>query len=146
MQRLIATALMAVVLGAGAGATRAVEVSNLEGLEDIFGTYAPAGDCKREPRITVEVSGVTFEVAGKKQKVTNLEFAASYGGNFYQGIAKWIFPFRMADGYPILMSFNGDEKPGTLAIDGHDRGYAGGPAATPLEAALIKGSPYKRCP
>lgn len=140
MRRLIAAGLCALAMTAGA-----VEVTSLEGLEDLFGTYAPGGDCKREPRITVETSGITFEVAGKQQKVTKVEFAASYGGNFYQGIAKWIFPFFMTDGYPILMTFNGDEKPGWLAIDAHDRGYQGGPAALPLEAALIKGSPYKRC-
>lgn len=128
-----------------AGVAQAVEVHDLKGFEDLFGRYAPAGDCKRQPQVVVDVTGFTFEIGGKPEKVTNPEFAASYGAQDYAGITKWFFPYRKGDGYPILMTFNGDEKKGTLAIDPQDEGYQGGPALSPRNAALVKGSPYARC-
>ena len=124
----------------------AVEVTNLAGLEDIFGRYAPGGDCKRQPQILVEFSGLTFEIPGATEKVTNPEYAVSYGAHDYDGISKWIFPFRLADGYPILMTFNANEQPGALLIEPHDEGWAGGPPLGPRNKALVAGSPYARCP
>jgi hypothetical protein len=47
----------------------AVEMSDLKGHDDIFGRYAPAGDCKRKPQIVVEQSGITIDVAGKPEKL-----------------------------------------------------------------------------
>jgi len=125
--------------------SNAVEVNDLKGFEALFGRYAPAGDCKRQPQIVVDVSGMTFEVAGKSEKVTNPEYAAAYGPADYSGISQWFFPFRIPDGYPILMTFNYDEKPGVLAIDAQDEGYPGGPKLTPRNQALVGGSPYQRC-
>lgn len=123
----------------------AVEVSSLEGLEDIFGRYAPAGDCSRQPQVLVELSGLTFEVSGTSQKVTNPEYAVSYAAADYAGISKWIFPFRLPDGYSILMTFNAGEQPGALLIEPHDEGWAGGPPLSPTNKALVDGSPYARC-
>lgn len=142
--RFVHAALVASIVAIAAGAAHAVEVQNLDGLEDIFGRYAPGGDCAREPRITVDRSGLTFEGAGPTEKVTNPEYAASYGGNFYEGIGKWIFPFRAGDGYPILMSFNADEK-GALTITPHDEGWQGGPKLSPRNQKLVNGSPYALC-
>ncbi len=123
----------------------AVEVHDLKGLEEIFGRYAPAGDCRREPRILVDVTGFSFEGAGTTAKVTNPEYAVSYGGDGYQGASRWLFPFRKGDGYPILMTFNDGEKPGVLTITAQDEGYPGGPPLTAPNAALVKASPYARC-
>lgn len=142
-QAVVALALAATL--AAAGTVAAVEVHDLAGLEDIFGTYAPGGDCKKQPRVVVDVSGLGFDVAGKTTKVTNPEYAASYGPHDYTGITRWIFPFRSKDGYPILMAFNDGEKPGALGITAQDEGWKGGPPLTPLNAALVKGSPYARC-
>lgn len=123
----------------------AVEVSDLKGFEELFGRYAPAGDCSREPRIVVDAIGLGFEVAGRTEKVTNPEFAAAYGPADYSGISKWFFPFRSPGGYPILMVFNYDERPGVLAIEPQDEGFPGGPGLSPLNQALVGGSPYLRC-
>jgi hypothetical protein len=128
-----------------AGAAAAVEVNDLKGFDDLFGRYAPGGDCKRQPQIVVDVTGFTFEIAGKHEKVMNPEYAAGYGPSDYDGITKWFFPYRKGDGYPILMTFNGAEKKGTLAVDPQDEGWKGGPPLTPVNAALVKGSPYARC-
>ena len=123
----------------------AVELTSLAGLEDIFGRYAPAGDCTRQPQILVELKGVTFEVAGATETVTNAEYAASYGPQDYDGISKWIFPFRIADGYPILMTFNANEQKGALLVEPQDEGWKGGPPLSPRNKALVDGSPYARC-
>jgi len=126
-------------------AAHAAEVQDLQGFDDIFGRYAPGGDCKKQPQILVDVSGFTFEVDGKQDKVTNAEYAASYGPHDYAGISKWFFPFRLKDGYSILMTFNYNEQKGVLAIDPQDEGYAGGPKLSALNQALVSGSPYAPC-
>jgi len=130
---------------AGAIPVQAVEVTDLKGLEDIYGRYAPAGDCKRQPRIVVDATGLTFDADGKTQKATKVEYAASYGPQDYAGIMKVIFPFTSANGWPIIMTFNADEKPGALVIEGHDEGYQGGPALSAFHKALVGASPYARC-
>src|SRR3546814_1332881 len=63
-------------------------------------------------------------------------------GNSYQGIGRWFFPFRASDNPgPVLMTFNADEKAGKLTFEP----FSNGQALSPLQAALVKGSPYARC-
>lgn len=128
------------------GTAQAIEVKDLEGFEALYGRYAPGGDCSRQPQIVVDRAGFTFDVGGNADRVTHPEYAASYGGNFYQGITQWFLPFRSAQGFPILMSFNHQERPGVLNIEGHDEGWRGGPPLTPRNKALVDGSPYAKCP
>jgi len=127
------------------GPALAVTVDDLEGLEAHFGRYAPGGDCSRQPRITVERAGMTFEVGGKTEKATRMEWAVSYGGNSYDGISQWVFPFGSEGNYPILMTFNDGEKKGVLGIAPHDEGWQGGPPLSPRNKALVDGSPYAKC-
>ena len=140
-----AWAVAACAASFSAGAAGAVEVTNLEGFEPHFGRYAPGGDCQRQPRILVERAGMTFEVGGTTERVTRMEYAASYGGNFYEGTSKWVFPFGRDGSYPILMTFNAEEKQGVLTIAGHDEGWPGGPKPSPRNQALVSGSPYAKC-
>lgn len=145
-RRVASRVLAAACACALAGGAAAIEVANLDGHDDLFGRYAPGGDCARTPRIVVDRSGIAFEgLPGGDEKVTSVEYAASYGGNYYQGISKWIFPFRSGDGYPILMSFHADEKRGALAITPHDEGWQGGPPLAPRNKTLVDGSPYAPC-
>jgi hypothetical protein len=123
----------------------AIEVQGLQGFDQLFGRYAPAGDCRRQPQIVIDVVGMTFEVAGKEEVITNPEYAAAYGPHDYQGISQWFFPFRSNDDFPILMTFNHGEEEGVLVIEGHGEGYPGGPPLSPRNAALVNGSPYARC-
>jgi len=127
------------------GLSGAIEIEGLKDFEALHGRYAPAGDCSRQPQILVDAAGFTFEVNGEKERATRVEFAASYGGDDYQGITQWFFPFKNANGWPILMAFNANEKPGTLTIDGNDEGWKGGPPLSARNQALVKGSPYARC-
>ena len=75
----------------------------------------------------------------------NPENALEYNGPDYTGTDIWIFPFRLKDGYSILMTFNYDSKQGVLMITPQDEGYAGGPKLNPLNQALVSGSPYAKC-
>jgi hypothetical protein len=126
-------------------AANAVELHDLKHLESIFGRYAPGGDCKRQPQVLVDATGLTFEVGGKQEKVTNPEQALDFNGPDYQGPDIWIFPFRLKDGYSILMTFNYNSKKGVLTIAPQDEGYPGGPKLSPRNQALVSGSPYQRC-
>jgi hypothetical protein len=125
--------------------TNAVELQDLKGLEGIYGRYAPGGDCKKQPQVLVDVTGLTFFAAGKQEKVTNPEQALEFNGPDYQGPDIWLFPFRIKDGYSVLMTFNYNSRKGVLTIDPHDEGYPGGPKLSPRNQALVSGSPYQRC-
>jgi hypothetical protein len=127
------------------GLAVAVEIDGLKDFESLFGRYAPAGDCSQQPQIVVRAAGFAFELDGKKEQATRVEFAASYGGNSYEGITLWFFPFRNANGWPIIMAFNAGEKPGMLTIEPNDEGWKGGPPLSARNQALVKGSPYAKC-
>ncbi len=122
----------------------AIEVKNLEHLDEIFGRYAPGGDCQRQPQVLVELSGLTFLNGDAKHKVARIEHAASFMGNFYEGIGIWLMPLYGTQ-RPIVMSFNAGEQRGTLTIEGHDRGWNGGPPLTARHQALVDASPYRKC-
>lgn len=124
----------------------AVEVQGMKDFVALHGRYAPKGDCARLPRFEVNAAGIRFEVAaGKFEQVGTLEYAASYGGYDYEGPTQWFFPFGRDGNYPVLMSFNADEKAGVVSIEPHDEGAPGGPALSPRNRALVAGSPYARC-
>jgi hypothetical protein len=138
----LAAALAAV---AAAPPAQAVEIDGLKDFPGLFGRYAPGGDCRRQPQIVVDAGGMTFEAAGKQERVVHLEYAASYGSDSYDGISVWFFPFGSDGKHPVLMTFNAGEKTGALAIEPHDEGWQGGPPLSPRNRALVAGSPYRRC-
>lgn len=127
------------------GEAQAIEVKNLDGFEAIFGRYAPGGHCSKQPHILVDKTGFTFEVTGKSEKATHPEYAASYGGNFYEGISLWFFPYFDPDkDRPLLLTFNADEQKGVLAV-ATEYNYPGGPKLDAKYQLLVNGSPYKVC-
>src|SRR3546814_9318912 len=72
----------------------------------------------------------------------SIEWPLTFMGNSYQGIGRLFFPFRASDNPgPVLMTFNADEKAGKLTFEP----FSNGQALSPLQAALVKGSPYARC-
>jgi len=127
------------------GVTGAIEIEGLKDFEALHGRYAPAGVCSKKPQILVDAAGFTFEVGGDREQATRIEHAVSYGGNHYEGITLWFFPFRNANGWPVIMAFNANEKPGTLTIEPNDEGWKGGPPLSARNQALANGSPYARC-
>jgi hypothetical protein len=142
----LAAALVAATAGLATGAAAAAEVSDLKGWDTLFGRYAPGGDCAREPRVVVDATGIAVEFQGATEKSTKLEHAISYGGPDYRGKSQWFFPFSSANGWPVMMTFNAEEKEGVLSVEPHDEGYAGGPKLSVRHQALVAASPYKKCP
>jgi hypothetical protein len=141
MRRLVALALLALVPSQQASAITVTNLRNVH-LDALFGRYAPGGDCKREPRITVDATGFTFTNGGRTAHPARFEHAVSYGPHDYAGISSWFFPFMKNDDDfgPVLMTFNANEKRGLLMIENERAG-----AGNPLYVALAKGSPYRKC-
>lgn len=142
----LVAALVVVTAGLATDAATAVEVNDLKGWDPLFGRYAPGGDCAREPRVVVDATGIAVEFKGVTEKSTKLEHAVSFGGPDYQGKSQWFFPFTSAHGWPVMMTFNAEEKEGVLTVEPHDAGYAGGPKLSARHQALVAASPYKKCP
>jgi hypothetical protein len=105
------------------------------------GSYAPGGDCTKEPRFTLG-EALTVHAAGKTTKVAPLDSCkACVAGPDYDGIEVWVAQLG-PDGMtrePTLR-FNADEKRGVVAID-----KAGAQGFSPAMRALAMASPLKRC-
>ncbi|KAF1709810.1 hypothetical protein CSC70_08920 [Pseudoxanthomonas kalamensis DSM 18571] len=123
----------------------AIEVTGMKDFPDLHGRYAPAGDCSREPLIVVDPQGISITVSGKTERYAKVEYAASYGGNFYQGIVQWFFPYGAPGNWPVIMAFNADETRDKLTISANDEGWKGGPPLKPRNKALVDASPYRKC-
>lgn len=138
--------LLTLVLMFVAGNAHALTVHDLKGqhFEANYGTYAPHGDCKREPKITVDESGFTFEYRGKQIHPGTFEWAVTYFGPEYQGIANYFFPFPVSDSDygRVGMTVNPGEKRGTLKFEPN---LGPGQSLNALQAALVHGSPYAKC-
>lgn len=121
---------------------------NLKGFDDYYGTYAPRGDCNREPRITLDDSGFTFRYGGHVTHPATVATAAGMFGRQDTLLAFFPFPtgvthgesgLEAADAGPLLLALN--TQAFTLDLS------ASNPKAplTPLQQALIKHSPYAKC-
>lgn len=125
-------------------AVSAIEVDSLEAFREHHGRYAPGGDCARQPRIAIDDHGFTFEGGPALPAATRPEFAASYMGNFYEGISLFFFPYTTQP-MPLLVTLNAGEKPGVLTVEAHDHDYPGGPKLPEQYRPYVAASPYLRC-
>ncbi|WP_089214225.1 hypothetical protein [Sphingopyxis indica] len=124
----------------------AVSMTSLKGagMEADYGSYAPGGDCSREPRIAIGDDGFAFTAAGRTVAGRPFEWAASFFGNSYEGISNAFFPFpRTADDYGmVLLTTSSDEKRGTLLVESN---VAPGQRIDAFEGAFVRPEPYVRC-
>lgn len=129
-----------------AGPAHAVTLTTLkdQGLDHIFGRYAPGGDCARLPRVDIDDAGFTFRVQGRTAQSRRFEYAISFMGQSYQGISAVFFPFPVNDGNfgPVILIVNADETPGRLTLE---TDLPKGQRPDPLHAVLAAASPLKRC-
>ncbi len=134
------------VLAGGAMASTtasAVTMDGLEGFDHIYGSYAPGGDCSREPRVTLDEAGMTFTANGRTVQVKRVEYAASFFGMSYEGIALAFFPFPASE-YEygdVLMYVNNEEEPGTVLIESNAEP---GKRLDSFHAAIV--GDYRLCP
>lgn len=149
INRTIGSCWLLWAVGAAALAPGFAHALTLHDLKDqhaqgIYGTYAPQGDCRREPRIVVDDSGFGFQYGGQLAHPGTFEWAVSFGGPEYEGSSQWFFPFVVNDDDfgRVLMTINPGEKAGMLSIEAN---LAKGQTLSPLQAALVRHSPYARC-
>ncbi|HRP71884.1 MAG TPA: hypothetical protein PK743_04500 [Luteimonas sp.] len=122
----------------------AIEVQNLDGFEQYFGRYAPGGDCAKQPQVVIDREGFAFTGGPELPKATQPEYAASYMGNFYEGIGLWFFPYR-SEPRPYVLTLNADETPGKLTLEVYDFDYQGGPKLPDRYRPYLSASPYLKC-
>jgi len=124
----------------------ALPLSNLErqGVDHIFGSYAPGGDCSKEPRVVIDQNGMLFLATGREVKPQRVEYALTFMGPSYEGITAVFFPFPVSkDDYGrVIMFVNDDEKPGVIRFDA-DLPPGGRP--DPFHAAFTNGGLFTLC-
>lgn len=137
-KRLTIAAIALVGLAAPADAVR---ISSLAGMriDRAFGTFGAHGNCTSGPTITVAATGFTFSVGGKSLKPAKVEWSPSFNGDNdgSKPLPTWFFPFPRSDDDfgPLVMTLDARE----ISLDKQDNTVA------PVYAALLAGSPYKRC-
>jgi hypothetical protein len=110
--------------------------------KDIQGSYAPQGDCSKEPRVTLSAKDLVIQSAGKPTRLAPIDACFSCaGGARYEGIEVWVSQLG-PDGNPKepMFIFNSQEKRGALFVD--KSALQGAPA--PVRAVAMA-SPLKRC-
>lgn len=108
--------------------------------KDLWGVYAPGGDCKREPRVRLDGEGLAVLRGGGIEPQTPLEMCRTcVGGHQYEGIEVWLSP-QVRGVHAAHFRFNADEKRGVLLIDDSGEGVMG-----PTLKAVMAAAPFKRC-
>ena len=110
--------------------------------KDIQGSYAPQGDCSKEPRVTLSAKDLVIQSAGKPTRLAPIDACFSCaGGARYEGIEVWVSQLG-SDGNPKepMFIFNSQEKRGVLLVDKSALQGASAPVR-----AVAMASPLKRC-
>lgn len=127
-------------------AAQALPVSNLkgQGVDHIFGSYAPSGDCSKEPRVVIDHNGMLFRANGREVRPQRVEYALTFMGQIYQGITAVFFPFPVSntDYGRVIMFVNDDEKPGVIRFDSD---LPRGQRADPFHAAFTDAGLFSLC-
>lgn len=103
--------------------------ADLELPPDVYGNYAPGGDCAKQPRITVNKAGIHLDTAtGKRGPLPIMVSYTFVGGARYSGIQIWALVKHGGknrwgdDNTPIILTFNADEKRGQLTAERENPG------------------------
>ena len=117
---------------------------NDQGLDHIFGSYAPSGDCSKEPRIIIDENGMLFRANGRDVRQQRMEYALTFMGMSYDGITAVVFPFPPSsnDFGRVIMLVNDDEKPGVIRFDAD---LPPGERPDPFHAAFTNGGLFTLC-
>lgn len=113
---------------------------------EVYGSYAPAGDCSRSPRINVDKAGVHLDTpAGKRSPLPIMVSYTWFGGASYSGIQTWALVKYGGkdrwgdDNMPLLLTFNADEKRGVLSVNRNDpKAVLDGPLTSIAQTGLFK--------
>ncbi len=113
-------------------------------MEADYGTYAPSGDCRLEPRITVGDAGFVYRTNGRTTAGQAFVYAASYWGPEYRGISSTFFAFPKSDNDfgTLTLTLAADEQRGKMVLEAN---VGPGQRLDPFQATLVKASPLLRC-
>lgn len=96
---------------------------------DVYGTYAPSGDCTLQPRINVNKSGVYLDTAaGRRGPLPIMVSYTFVGGARYSGIQVWALVKHGGknrwgdDNTPVILTFNANEQRGMLTAERENPG------------------------
>lgn len=128
-------------------ATAVVIAANLPIPAEIYGAYAPAGNCQQAPRVVVSAAGAFIESQAGKSGPLPVDVCYSCaGGARYEGIERWLLvkmgKNQWGDNFPVTLRFNAGEQAGRLEVD-YDK-TTGTPLGVPL-FDIVKASPLSRC-
>lgn len=140
--------LAGVVFFGGATPAWAVSLTDMKGLESLYGRYAPKGDCAKYPQVVIDAAGFALDQGqGRVERANRPEYAVTYFGAEYEGSAHAFFPYwDDANGTaPFLLTVDPGLKPAAVAVEGHDYGWKGGPPMPARYQPWLAGSPYVRC-
>lgn len=129
-----------------AGSASAVILNGFKdtGLEHIYGSYAPGGNCAAEPRLTIDDKGITFRASGRTVLAGKVDYSPGFYGGNYEGIVVALYPFPAGEFNPgpVLMIVNADEKRGLIRIEAD---VPRGQRVDPFHAALAAPASYTLC-
>ena len=114
--------------------------------EELYGRYAPGGDCSKQPRIEVGKTGVFIDTAAGRQGPLPVSVCYSCaGGAQYEGIQQWVYVKYGKDKWggdnmPVIMMFNAEEKRGLVSIEHDDtlKTPIGAPMTQVVRAKLFR--------
>lgn len=138
----LATAASAMLVPVSASAV-SIDGFKGQGLEKIYGSYGPGGNCTRQPLLVVDDRGMTFTVAGQTTTRAKVEYAVSYMGPEYEGTTMVFFPFPVNDDDfgTLLMYMNYEERPGEVRFESN---VGPGQRLNAMQTALVA-APLRRC-
>lgn len=103
--------------------------ADLELPPDVYGNYAPGGNCANQPRIIVNKVGVHLDTAaGKRSPLPIMVSYTFVGGASYSGIQIWALVKHGGknrwgdDNTPVILTFNAQEKRGGLTAERENPG------------------------
>jgi hypothetical protein len=125
---------------------QALPLSSLkdQGLDNIFGSYAPSGDCSKGPRVVIDENGMMFRANGRDVRPQRVEYALTFMGASYDGITAVFFPFPTSnnDFGRVIMFVNDDEKQGVVRFEAD---LPQGQRADPFHAAFTNAAIFSLC-
>jgi len=119
---------------------------------DVYGRYAPGGDCMKQPRITVNEDGIHLDTAqGKRSPLPVMVSYTFVGGARYSGIQTWALVKHGGknrwgdDNTPVILTFNAGEKPGLLSAERENPGNERPVALDGPLSSVVQQSVFRRC-
>lgn len=143
---LTAMALVAVASLAAVVPADAIQVQDMKEFKSIQGRYGPKGDCSKYPQVVIDERGFVLDHGKDKlERVTTLDYSASFWGAFAKPDAHAFYPYGTLGGSMPLLALVNADHPGSLRVEGNDFGWEGGPPVPAQYKPWIAGSPYARC-